>query len=141
MATSRTEFNVKLLALLQAVVCGYYFVGYLSAPEELLTFSDANRTEAMLRLAFLLGAGLSLIAAPGLYLLKKWAADLALAGAALLTAHLAFVLAESFNISATAELPFAFITFFFWLFLYGADLLGPVTLRLLTRPSVRTLLH
>ena len=141
MATNRTAFKVKTLALLQAVVCGYYFVGYVSEPEDLITFSDANRTEAVFRLVFLLGACLSIIAAPGLYFLKKWAASLAMAGAALLTTHLAFVLAESFSISAIGEIPFAFIALFFWLFLYGADLLGPVTLRLLTRPSVRTLLH
>lgn len=141
MATNRTEFKVKILALLQAVVCGYYFVGYMSDPEILLIFSEANRTEAMFRFVFLLGTCLSIIAAPGLYRFKKWAASLAMAGAVLLTTHLAFVLVDSFSISAIGELPFAFIALSFWLFLYGADLLGPVTLRLLTRPSVRTLFH
>jgi hypothetical protein len=139
--TDRTTLKLKLLSLLMLITCGYYFVGYVSDPTELLHFTKSNRMEAMFRYVFLLATSVVILAAPGLYLLRKWAARLALAGGALLSLHLAFVIAESFSISTVSELPFSFFSLLFWLMLYSADLLGPVLLIFLTRPSVRALLH
>ena len=139
--TDRTALKLKLLSLFILIICGYYFVGYLSDPTYLPHFSEVNRTEAIFRFVFLLATLLAILAAPGLYMLRKWAAHLAIAGGALLSLHLAFVLAESFSISAISELPFSFFSLIFWLMLYSADLLGPVLLAFLTRPPVRALLH
>ncbi len=130
-----------MLSGLILVICGYYSVGYLSDPAELLNFSGSNRMEALFRLVFLIAAMLAGLAAPGLYLRRKAAAHLALAAGALLSLHLAFVLAESFSVSTIGELPFSFFSLIFWLMLYGADLLGPLLLVFLSRPSVRRLLH
>ena len=141
MVRDQTTLKLKILSLLLLLICGYYFVGYLSDPTELLDVSETNRTEAIFRFVFLLATLLVILAAPGLYLLRKWAAQLAIAGGALLSLHLAFVLAESFSISTISELPFSFFSLIFWLMLYSADLLGPVLLAFLTRPSVQTLLH
>lgn len=141
MVTDQTTLKLKILSLLLLLICGYYFVGYLSDPIELLHVSETNRTEAIFRFVFLLATLLAILAAPGLYMLRKWAAQLAIAGGALLSLHLAFVLAESFSISTISELPFSFFSLMFWLMLYSADLLGPVLLAFLTRPSVQTLLH
>jgi hypothetical protein len=137
----RTALKLKLLSLLILFICGYYFVGYLSDPTELLHISETNRTEAIFRFVFLLATLLAILAAPGLYMLRKWAAHLAIVGGALLSLHLAFVFAESFSISTISELPFSFISLIFWLMLYSADLLGPVLLAFLTQPPVRALLH
>lgn len=139
--TDRTALKLKLLSLLILFICGYYFVGYLSDPTELLHISETNRTEAIFRFVFLLATLLAILAAPGLYMLRKWAAHLAIVGGALLSLHLAFVFAESFSISTISELPFSFISLIFWLMLYSADLLGPVLLAFLTQPPVRALLH
>lgn len=136
-----TILKLKILSMLVLPICGYYFVGYLSDPDELLHVRGMNRPEAIFRFVFLLGTLFTLLAAPGLYLLRKWAAQLAIAGGALLSLHLAFVLVDSFNISAIGELPFSFFSLIFWLMLYSADLLGPVLIAFLTRHSVRTLLH
>jgi hypothetical protein len=95
----------------------------------------------MMRFVFLLATLFAILSAPGLYLLQKWAAWPALAGGALLSLHLAFVIAESFSSSTISELPFSFFSLSFWLMLYSVDLLGPVLLAFLTRPSVRVLLH
>jgi len=137
----QTILKLKILSLLLLITCGYYFVGYLSDPTELFHFNETNRTEAMFRFVFLLATLVTVVAAPGLYLLRKWAAQLAIAGGALLSLHLAFVLVESFSISTISELPFSFFSLVFWLMLYSADLLGPVLLAFLTRPSVQALLH
>ena len=139
--TDRTTLKLKLLSLLILIICGYYFFGYVSDPTYLPHFSEVNRTEAMFRFVFLLATLLAILAAPGLYMLRKWAARLAIAGGVLLSLHLAFVLEESFSISRISELPFSFFSLIFWLMLYSADLLGPVLLTFLTRPSVRALLH
>jgi hypothetical protein len=121
----QTALKLKGLSLLVFLVCGYYSVGYLSEPNELLDFSKSNRIEALFRLVFVLATLLAGLAAPGLYLRRRAAARLALAAGALLSCHLIFVLAESFSVSTVAELPFSFFSLFFWLMLYGADLLGP----------------
>ena len=139
--TDRTALKLKLLSLLILFICGYYFVDYLSDPTELLYISETNRTEAIFRFVFLPATLLAILAAPGLYMLRKWAAHLAIAGGALLSLHLAFVLAASFSISTISELPFSFISLIFWLMLYSADLLEPVLLAFLTQPPVRALLH
>jgi hypothetical protein len=141
MATDRAMLKLKILSVFLPLICGYYFVGYLSDPIELLRGSGSNRAEAIFRLVFVLATLCAILAAPGLYMLRTWGAQLAIAGGALLSLHLAFVLAESFSISAISELPFSFFSLIFWLMLYGADLLGPVLIALLTRPSVRALLH
>lgn len=130
-----------MLSGLILVICGYYSVGYLSDPAELLNFSGSNRMEALFRLVFLLATLLADLAAPGLYLCRKAAVRVALAGGVLLSLHLLFILVESFRISTIGELPFSFFSLIFWLMLYGADLLGPLLLVFLSRPSVRRLLH
>jgi hypothetical protein len=139
--TDRTALKVKLLSLLILIICGYYFVGYLSDPTELLHVSETNRAEAIFRFVFFLATFLAILAAPGLYMLRKWAGQLAIAGGALLCLHLAFVLMDSFRIASINGLPFSFFSLIFWLMLYSADLLGPVLLAFLTRPSVRALFH
>ena len=139
--TDRTTARLKLLSLLTLISCGYYFIGYLSDPAELLNFNETNRTEPMMRFVFLLATLFAILSAPGLYLLQEWAAWPALAGGALLSLPLAFVIAESFSSSTISELPFSFFSLSFWLMLYSVDLLGPVLLAFLTRPSVRVLLH
>ena len=141
MATDQMILKLKILSVLLLLICGYYFVGYLSDPIELLLVSGTNRAEAVFRFVFLLATLFAIVAAPGLYMLRKWAARLAIAGGALLSLHLAFVLVESFSISTISELPFSFFSLIFWLMLYSADLLGPVLLTFLTRPSVQALLH
>ena len=133
--------KVKVLSTLLLVSCGYSFVGYLSDPDELLNMSAANRVEAMFRFVFLLAALLVVLAASGLYRLRKWSVPLGMAGGALLSLHLGFVLADSFSISTISELPAAIFSLFFWLMLYSADLLGPMLLVVLTKPSVRAVLH
>lgn len=133
--------RVKILSALLLVSCGYYFVGYLSDPDELLNMTAANRAEAIFRFVFLLATLLVVLAASGLLRLRKWSAPLGLAGGLLLSLHLGFVLADSFSISTISELPAAFFSLFFWLMLYSADLLGPMLLAVLTKPSVRALLH
>jgi len=137
----RTILKLKVLSMLLLLICGYYVVGYLSDPIELLQVSGPNRAEAIFRLVFLLATLLAGLASPGLYLRRKAAVRVALAGGALLSLHLAFVLVESFSISTISELPFSFFSLVFWLMLYSADLLGPVLLTFLTRPSVQALLH
>jgi hypothetical protein len=137
----RTALKLKLLSLLIVIMCGYYFVGYLSDPTYLPHSSEGNRTEAIFRFVFLLAALLAILAAPGLYMLRIWGARLAFAGGLLLSIHLMFVIVESFSITRISELPFSFFSLIFWLMLYSADLLGPVLLAFLTRPPVRALLH
>ena len=139
--TDRTALKLKLLSLFILIICGYYFVGYVSDPTYLPHSSEVNRTEAIFRFVFLLATLLAILAAPGLYMLRKWGARLAFAGGVLLSLHLMFVLVDSFSISTISELPFSFFSLLFWLMLYSADLLGPALLTFLTRPSVRALLH
>jgi hypothetical protein len=133
--------KVKVLSTLLLVSCGYYSVGYLSDPDELLNMTATNRTEAMFRFVFLLATLLAVLAASGLYRLRKWSVPLGMAGGLLLSLHLGFVLADSFSISTISELPAAIFSLFFWLMLYSADLLGPMLLVVLTKSSVRALLH
>lgn len=137
----RTTLKLKLLSVALLIICGYYFVGYVSDPTYLPHFSEVNRMEAIFQFVFLLATLLAILAVPGLYMLRKWGVRLALAGGVLLSLHLMFVLVESFSISTIRELPFSFFSLLFWLMLYSADLLGPALLTFLTRPSVRALLH